>query len=338
MKPTGLIDLHCDTLTAFMNVVATPREFSEALVSDEARAALLVQLSRRDTLDDPAGVLSLSKMPAGTKWAQMFAVFIPDECRGQTAVDYFDVNCTNFHRQMDKFSDRVMPCRNASDLEAAFSAGKFAAILTIEGGAALAGDLSRVARVAGQGVRAVTLVWNGENEIGSGNKTDKGLTAFGRAVIPELERHGVLVDVSHLNDAGFYDLLEVARKPFMATHSNARAVAPHKRNLTDGQIDEMVRRECLIGLNFYVAFLREDREVKSLDDLYRHACHFLDRGAGRALALGSDYDGAALPDCLNSVEKSLTIYDYFLSRGLPEQTADDILFGNAWRFFRQNLK
>lgn len=118
-------------------------------------------------------------------------------------------------------------------------------------------------------------------------------------MIPELERCGILVDVSHLNDPGFYDLLEVAQKPFLATHSNARAVCGHRRNLTDEMIREMVDRDCLIGLNYFVKFLRDEGRVESLDDLYRHVSHFLELGAAKNLALGSDFDGgrpAGLPE------------------------------------------
>ena len=144
------------------------------------------------------------------------------------------------------------------------------------------------------------------------------------------------MDVSHLNDAGFADLLEVAERPFVATHSNARAVAAHKRNLTDGMIREMVRRKCLIGLNYFVAFLREDRKVESLDDLYRHVDHFLSLGAEKCLALGSDFDGAELPECLNSPEKAAGIYGYLLGRGLPEPVVSGILYQNALDFLRRH--
>ena len=315
MYPSALIDLHCDTLTDW-KYTAT---------------------GNPDTLDDSKRVLSLSAIPAGVRWAQFFAVFIPDEQRGQDAIDYFEFNRRSFYRQMEQFADRVSPCRTAADMEAAWAAGKTAAFLTIENGSALAGDLSRVEVLAGQGVRCITLTWNGENEIGSGHATEHGLSDFGRAVIPEMERQGVLIDVSHLNDAGFAGLLKVVRKPFVATHSNARAVCGHKRNLTDGMIREMVDRECLIGLNYFVKFLRDDGEVKSLDDLYRHVEHFLELGAEKNLALGSDFDGAQLPECLDCPAKSAGIYEYLLSRGLSRELAEGILFRNAQEFFRKHL-
>lgn len=316
MRPYAIIDLHCDTLTDCMYAAS----------------------EIPDTLDDPARSLSLSNIPEDVHWAQFFAVFLPDRLRGEEAVRLFDASHENFERQMQKFSSRVSPCRNVADMERAWAAGKTAAFLSVENGSAFAGDLSRIEKLKRQGVCAVTLTWNGENELGSGNVTDRGLTDFGRAAVREMERCGILVDVSHLNDAGLEDVFETAEKPFVATHSNARAICAHKRNLTDAQVKEMVRRGCLIGLNYYGVFLRDDGNVRSLDDLYRHIAHFFDLGAQKDLALGSDFDGADLPECLSSQEKIAEVYDYLLSRGLTQQEIDGIFYDNARAFLRANLR
>lgn len=311
----GLIDLHCDTLTDWK----------------------YTGTGNPDTLDDPARVLSLSAIPEGVNWAQFYAVFIPDEVRGDDAVAYFETNRDNFLRQMEKFSGRVAPCGNMTDVRAAWDAGKTAAILAIENGSALAGRIERVSLLAKQGVRYMTLVWNGENELGSGHTTDHGLSDFGKAVVPEMEKEGILVDVSHLNDPGFEDLFAIAKKPFMATHSNARSICSHKRNLTDDMIREMVRRNCLIGLNYFVKFLEDNGNVESLDQLMKHVEHFFKLGAEKNLALGSDFDGAVLPECLNTPEKAAGLYDYFIARGLSKEQAEGIMFRNAERFLSENL-
>ena len=312
MLPHAVIDLHCDTLT------------------EKTRDGA-------DTLDDGAKAFSLSALPEGARWAQCFAIFIPDELRAQAAIDFYDRWRAEFARQTAKFADRVLPCRGAADMEAAWAAGKAAAFLTVENGSVLAGEPERVALLAKQGVRAVTLTWNGENELGSGSATDKPLTPVGRRAVREMERSGVLVDASHLNDRGFFDLLDVAQKPFLVTHSNARAVCAHKRNLTDGMIRELARRDCLIGLNYYVRFLRDDGAPCTLDDLYRHAMHFFELGAERCLALGSDFDGAEVPPCLSSPARMPELYDYLLARGVSEEDADGIFWKNAQAFLRQNL-
>ena len=316
MRPYAIIDLHCDTLTDCMYAAS----------------------EIPDTLDAPARSLSLSNIPEDVHWAQFFAVFLPDRLRGEEAVRFFDASHENFERQMQKFSSRVSPCRNVADMERAWAAGKTAAFLSVENGSAFAGDLSRIEKLKRQGVCAVTLTWNGENELGSGNVTDRGLTDFGRAAVREMERCGILVDVSHLNDAGLEDVFETAEKPFVATHSNARAICAHKRNLTDAQVKEMVRRGCLIGLNYYGVFLRDDGNVRSFDDLYRHIAHFFALGAQKDLALGSDFDGADLPECLSSPEKIAEAYGYLLSRGLTQQEIDGIFYDNARAFLRANLR
>ncbi|MCI8439091.1 MAG: hypothetical protein HFF73_06205 [Oscillospiraceae bacterium] len=312
MFPTGIIDLHCDTLTRDMWASQPPA---------------------CGPLVNPAYHIALGKMPRNLRWVQCFAIFVPDNYRGQDAIDFFDRYRAVFDRQMVAHGDKVSPCRSFSDMEQALEAGKFAAVLTVEGGAALAGQPERAQVLRDAGVRMLTLTWNGPNELGSGHDSSAGLTACGREAVAELERCGVLVDVSHLNDRGFEDLLSVAKKPFVASHSNARSVCGHRRNLPDAFIREIADRGGLIGLNYSKDFL-SDSGRGNLDDLYRHVCRFLELDAGACLALGSDFDGTDIHPDLDSVEKSLSIYGYLTQHGIPADTADGILFGNAWRFFK----
>ena len=283
MNPYAIIDLHCDTLTGSGYYTKRPEV---------------------DSLNDSRRMLSLDRLPQGVHWAQFFAIFIPDELRGQDAVEFFEANTAEFQRQTRKYAEKISPCRTWADIAGAW---------------------------------ALTITWNGENELGSGNVTDHGLSPLGREAIPELEQAGILLDVSHLNDAGLDDLLKLAQKPFLATHSNARAVCPHKRNLTDEQIQELVRRDCLIGLNFANCFLRAGGEHAGLDDLMRHVEHFFRLGAETNLALGSDYDGTDVPPELGTAEKVPVLLDYFLDRGLTQAQAEGILYRNAQTFFQKNL-
>ncbi len=314
MKPTGLFDLHCDTLTRdqYPSRGRTPG---------------------KGTLTDPSYHLSLDKIPAGTRWVQCFAIFIPDQLRGRDAASFFDRYAASFYAQMEENKAKVLPCRGFPDMEKALDERKFAAILTVEGGAVLAGQLERIQTIRSAGVQMLTLTWEGPNEIGSGYGSSSGLTSFGREAVPELERQRILIDVSHLNDRGFEDLLAVAKKPFAASHSNARSVCGHHRNLPDAFIREMAARRCLIGLNYAQSFL-SDSGAGDMDALYRHVCRFLELGAEDCLSLGSDYDGTDIHPDLDSVEKSLGIYTYLINRGIPAETADAIVFGNAWRFFK----
>lgn len=316
MKSYAVFDLHCDTLTDCM----------------------YTNTGNMDTLDDPKRVLRLSNMPEGVNWAQFYAVWIQDGYRGPAAMEFFDRCADSFDRQMKRFSDRVSPCRSGADVEAAWAEGKRAAVLTVENGSVLGGKMENLQHLVDRGVKCMTLVWNGKYEIGSGQLEKGGLTGFGKELIPEMEKAGILVDVSHLNDQGFEDLIGIVKKPFTATHSNARAICSHKRNLTDDMIKEMVSRGCLIGMNYYIDFICDNGEdAKTPDSLYRHIEHFLELGAEDCLALGSDYDGCTLPEFLSTPEKVAEFYGYMLERGLPAETADKVFYKNAIRFLKETL-
>lgn len=311
-----VMDLHCDTLTR------------DQFPGGEMAPG-------RPFFDQPGCQLCLSRLPAGAGYVQCFAVFIPDRLRGAEGAAYFDRCAARYHRQMAG-DPRAADCRTMAQAEAALAEGKLAGFLTVEGGSALGGKLERVEELYRAGVRMLTLTWNGKNELASGHDTGEGFTAFGREAVAALEERGILVDVSHLNDRGFEELLGFAKKPFAASHSNARSVCAHRRNLPDDFVREMVRRGGLIGLNYCQNFLSDDGRG-DLEDLWRHVERFLELGAGKCLALGSDYDGTDIHSDLDSVEKALGLYDFLIRRGLPEETAEDILFGNAWRFFQAAL-
>ena len=177
--------------------------------------------------------------------------------------------------------------------------GGNACFLAVEGGAVLAGRLEYVQALAGHGVRMLTLTWNGENELAGGAAVTGGLKPFGREALRRMEDNNIVADVSHLNDESFWNVIKAARRP--ATHSNSRLLCNVSRNLTDDQFGCIAERGGLVGLNFYTGFLREDREHACMEDILRHAEHFLNLGGEDVLALGSDFDGADmphdLPDC-----------------------------------------
>ena len=309
--PAALIDLHCDTLTATHGG------------------------ENSHTLDDPRSVLALSRLPKGVNWCQCFAVFVPDGLTPAEGNAYYRRFQASFVRQLSVRADAAQ-CRTAEDIRRAWAEGKTAAILTVENGAALGGNLAEIDRLARDGVGMLTLTWNGENPLGSGHATDHGLSPLGRAAVPRLEEAGILIDVSHLNDPGFYQLLDLVHRPFVASHSNARSVCGHPRNLTDWQIREMISRRCLIGLNYCIDFLQEDGKPE-LEDLLRHIDHFLELGGEDWLALGSDFDGADLPEFLRGPERVVSVYDRLLERGYSRQLCDKLFCQNAMRFFEENL-
>lgn len=305
-KIRRVLDLHCDTLTECYE--------------------------RGCGLQNSDLHFSLDKLPAGYSLCQCMAVWIPDTLRDEAAQDYFFAAARLLKTQMEQHSGRISQTFDLGSVGQALAEKPFAAILTLEGGAALAGRLENIERFYDLGTRIITLTWNQENELCGGVQSGAGFKPFGKAAVLEMERLGVAVDVSHLNDKSFWQLCEFAEKPFIATHSNARAVCPHPRNLTDGMFLEIARRGGVAGLNYGKGFIREDGQNGSIDDLLRHVHHFLALGGENALALGSDYDGAKLPDYLCGVDKIPKFAESLEKSGIPRGIVDKILFENANRY------
>lgn len=314
----NVFDLHCDTITRLC-------ESGDGLVN-----ARPCEGGRRV---EGGYQLSIDR-PDFAEYAQTFAIFVPDTLRGRAAVEHYKKNLAYFNAQMAEYSGKIAQAKNARELEAVLNSGRIAAVLAVEGGCALAGELANIAKIKADGVCFLTLTWNGENELGSGTYENKGLTGFGREAVAEMERCGIVADASHLSDAGFDDLLKTAKKPFIATHSNSRAVCDVPRNLRDDQFAEIVKRGGLVGINFYVNFLCEsNREAAGYEDVLRHIEHFLKLGGEDVLALGSDYDGADMPEGLDSVEKIAMLYDFMLQSLTDKKIVDKIFFDNAKSFF-----
>ena len=307
----NLFDLHCDTITELCRA-------GEDLVNRTFQ-------------------LSIDR-PDFDRYVQTFAIFVPDGYRGQAAVEYFERNLAYFYAQMERYASRIAPVHGGCELGRVLDGGRIAAVLSVEGGAVLAGDLRRIAWLKRQGVSLLTLTWNGVNELGSGQDENLPLTPFGRDAVEELERQSIVIDVSHLSDRGFDDLVRIARGPFVATHSNSRAGCDVPRNLTDDQFREIVRRGGLVGINFYPLFLRKtDPDGAGFRDILSHVEHFLALGGRDVLAIGSDFDGASMPREMNSVEKIANFYEFMLHSISDQGIVDQMFFENAHRFYRERI-
>ena len=239
-------DLHCDTLSALRRAEQAGRPLS---------------FVRNDLHID------LEKLEAGDYMLQCFAAFV-DLGSGEdplvTALEEIDV----FKRLMAAYPDRIAPVYAAGDIARNAAAGKISAMLTVEEGGCCKGSLGVLRRLYELGVRMMTLTWNYDNDLAASNVKEKGpflwpcppdaehgLTEKGLAFLAEMERLHMIADVSHLSDRGFWDLVEHSTRPFAASHSNCRALAPHCRNLTDEMIRAMAERGCIAGLNYCTAFL-----------------------------------------------------------------------------------
>ncbi len=269
-------------------------------------------------------------------WCQVFAVWVPDTLRGTAAFRYTR-RVLEFARAEEKrYPQQLAIVTDRDGLEAAVRTERCAGLLAVESGAALGGRLERVSRLATLGVRIITLTWNGSNELGHGCLAENGggLTPFGRCAVREMYRWGIIPDVSHLNEAGFWDAATLSDQPFMASHSLSRAVCDHPRNLTDAQFKELRRRGGLVGLNFCEAQLGE----QSFDVVYRHLSHYLELGGESTVAFGGDLDGTDLPETWQGIAVYGQLGAYLLKKGIPEAALDRLFFQNAFDFFYNTLQ
>lgn len=300
-------DLHCDTITeCFLH------EYSLA------ENSLHVDLKRGDAFDT---------------YVQCYAVWMPDELHGEEAFQRFCQVADKFSGEIRKNHDQIAQACVAGDWNRAEASGKQCAVLSVENASALGGRLENVSQLAKRGVKLCTLTWNGENELGrgAGAPGTSGLSEFGRLAVAELENQGIIIDLSHASPELFYDTVHLAKKPVVATHSNSYDVCPHPRNLTDDQFKIIRDMGGLVGLNFYKGFLHQDPEKASLEDILRHARHFLELGGENTLAIGADWDGASL--VTEGLQTIPVLYQMFTEE-FGRALTDRIFYSNGADFFK----
>ena len=321
-KPLQVFDMHGDTVDLLGMVGHTPYsgfndKFSGNLASSNAQISA-------DRMGD-------------ARWVQCYAIWIPDnegeEKADIKAIEWYREAVAWFQGQMEQCSDRFAQARQFSDIPSILDQGKVAAVLTVENSACLDAGIEVVDEFVKDGVLIAGMTWNYKNVLGAGNQYPKeGLTDLGKEYVAALEAHNIVVDVSHLNDVGFWDLEQIATKPYIATHSNARAVCNHARNLTDDQFKAMMDRGGLVGLNLNDGFVCEGGHAYTFDELCAHVEHGLDLGGEDLIALGSDRDGAAIPTWLADCTSQPYLFGRF-SEQLGEEVARKLFFQNAMDFF-----
>jgi membrane dipeptidase len=275
--------------------------------------------------------ISIKKAQVFETWAQVFAVWMPDDMRGEAAWNRFCGAQAVLKREAAL--NGIALCGNTDDLADAVEAkNRNAALLSIEGSAALGGSLDNLEKAYNMGVRMITLTWNAACEAGGGCRDGSGLTPFGFELVSHMQKLGVVVDVSHLSDKGFCDVVRATDAPFVATHSNSRAVCDNKRNLTDDQFKEITQRGGIVGLNLCPAFLGS----KSVENILKHADRFLSLGGENVIAVGADFDGAPMPTGISGIDDMVKIYD-LLRENYGKELADKMFFGNTYKFFKTVL-
>lgn len=310
-KNSIIVDAHCDVLTA---------------MEREKRS-----LGKKSG----TGHVDLTRLKQGGVNVQFFAayispVYIP---RALTrALELID----HFYAELEDNAQEIMLVKNFLGIQEALAQGKIAALLTIEGGEALNGSIEVLRILYRLGVRCLTLTWNNRNEIGDGvceERTKGGLTRFGEEVVREMNQLRMLVDVSHLSVAGFWDVLEVSNWPVIASHSNCRKLCDHPRNLTDEQIKSLAATGGVIGLSFYPEFIQAVEP--SLDKLLDHVEHIAGVAGTDCIGLGSDFDG--FQDTLfglEDVSRLPVLTEGLLRRGFAGEEVQKILGGNFLRLLK----
>ena len=317
------IDMHCDTLSELMKV-------------------------KNGNLQENTLCVDIKRLKQIKTAAQFFACYVNmgDFTGGESVWDraYERVLSMTDYARKSVGKDFSL-AYTAEDIFSAVGKGKVSGILTVEEGGVLNGKPERLEELYGRGVRLITLTWNYRNCIGSPNSREpevmrQGLTRFGLETVERMNEMGMIIDVSHLSDGGVYDCIRKSSVPIVASHSNARALCPHPRNLTDEMLHALGEKGGVVGVNFYSPFLKE-RGGAGISDIARHAAYMTDKAGEDAVALGSDLDGFDkddLPDGINGIQDMGGLWAAFEKADITPRQIEKIMYKNAMRVLGEVLK
>ncbi len=283
--------------------------------------------------------LDLTRMQEYQSYIQVFAAFVDQKSIRCTPLKHCVSILERLRAEIEENRGEISLIENTVDMEVSVQQKKVGAILSIEGGEALEGDLANLVMFYGMGVRLITLTWNYANELADGITESRGggLTEFGRKAVKTMEEMGIMIDVSHLSLKGFWDVAEVTEYPFIASHSCAKALCNHPRNLDDAQIRLLIDRNGGLGINFYPKFLTEN-QFCTIEDIIRHMEYVLELGGQQILGLGSDFDGVScLPTGISGAESMKDVVFAMKKQGFSQKIVEDISYGNFYRLFSQTL-
>lgn len=309
------IDMHCDTLSELLSA---------------------------ETLEENSLCVDRKRMEQTKMLAEFFACFVcvPDG-KWEEAYQKVIEMIARMERET-KENKKLKLIKTAKELEYAEREELNLALLTVEEGGVLNGNRNRLEELYQRGVRLITLTWNYENCIGYPNSRNaqemqKGLESFGKQVVEEMNERGMLVDVSHLSDGGFWDCIRLSKKPIIASHSNARALCAHPRNLSDEMLCALGECGGVVGLNFYPQFLQSDRSAEVLD-IAKHGMHILQKAGEDSVALGTDFDGfEAGQNWLRGIEEIECVWDALKKAGMTERQLDKLSYQNVKRVLEEVL-
>ena len=314
-KNAIVIDGHCDTILEIANKK--------------------INFGKRNT----KGHLDIPRLQEGGVNVQVFAIFIEDIYKPDRALkrtlQLYDI----FYQELMNNQNHISLITHCYQIEKARKAGKIGVILAIEGGEAMEGDLGILRVLHKLGIRLITLTWNQRNQIADGvgeARTNSGLTEFGVKVVEEMNKLGILIDISHLSETGFWDVIKLSKKTIIASHSNCYTLCSHPRNLKDSQIKALSDMGGVIGVTFVPAFLTQDKRKADIEDVLNHIDYLIKIGGINCVGLGSDFDGTrALPINLDGADKIPNITSGLIRRGYKENEILKILGGNFLRVFKE---
>jgi membrane dipeptidase len=324
-----------------MHLVKAKQIHQKVIIFDGHCDTILEVMNQKRSLEKKStnGHLDIPRMKEGGVDVQIFAIFIEDIYKPDRSLKRTLQLIDCFYKEIEKNQIDISLVTNYNQIEEVNRAGKIAAILSIEGGEALEGDLGVLRVLYKLGVRLLTLTWNQRNQIADGiweSRTGSGLTEFGIKVIDEMNDLGMLIDVSHLLENGFWDVVKRSKTPIVASHSDCYALCPHLRNLKDEQIKALVDKGGVIGITFVPNFLTQEKRKTIVKDVVTHIDYLVEKAGIDCVGLGSDFDGTDdLPLGLEGVDKIPNITKELLDRGYKEREIEKILGGNFLRVFKE---
>lgn len=304
-----VFDLHCDTALALLGL-------DKPAGGDLLKNKLHVDLQRATALQGYCQCFACFTTPEMSQWYR------------RSPVDIFEMELSAILSQIQRYEDRISQAFSAEDVEENRKNGKISAILTIEGPAGFGYDPALLENLWQIGFRMSTLGWNEGNVLTGSHITGEGLSDMGREYVKEAQRLGMLLDVSHLSDRGFWDLMEMSQGTVIATHSNSRHVCGHSRNLTDDMFRAICQNGGVAGINLYTDFIGGEGTVA---DACKHILHWLDMDPeGTHIALGGDLDGCdKLPSGFDGVQSYPALAQTLLDCGVGHDIVENIFWNNA---------
>lgn len=240
--------------------------------------------------------------------------------------------------QIHNYGEHIQHVLSYQDVESVYKSGKIGALMSIEEGGVLGGDLNKLKQAYQDGVRLITLTWNYPNGLGEPHcgEQHKKLTSKGVEFVEAMQELGIIVDCSHLNDAGTEQLGDILDVPFIASHSNARKVRAHMRNLPDNLIRLIANKGGIIGLNFAQNFLGTS-PISRIEDIVKHGLYLIDKGGEDVVALGTDFDGIPPDTEIADMSQMSRLYDAFKEAGLSVEQCEKLFWKNADRLLKEIL-